>query len=333
VANRKALIGTASTATLILCNALVGCSAPPQGALDNASANGAPAVKGSAVAHSPDSQFLKGGPLWFLDGTYGDSCTDRSGSWSVPVGIYNGPMDYPAVSVETGDTACTLTVTGGFGFQEELASAPSIQLAAAFQTTASAFVTPSADDAGTEDAGAEDSGAEDGGSGQSMLYVNAELNSTDFSADFTIEVIYSNQPNLVTAAVGATLVQSASSSSSDVPSPDYAVDITGLSIQVDSNNVVQYATGQATLDFNTTAGQAYAVDLGTLPASPTFSQLDAFYNSQTPTALTGTNPTIPASAFQLLNVTLPTVRNLVVANTSNGTNAYEFIAINFNGAL
>ena len=101
---------------------------------------------------------------------------------------------------------------------------------------------------------------------------------------------------------------------------------------VDANNIVQSASGNAQLTDGLVTGDQYVVDMDTLPASPTFAELDAAYLAGTPQNLGGANPTIPVSALSIagLDLSAPQHRNIIVAHTVSGTRAYQVFRITFN---
>jgi hypothetical protein len=252
------------------------------------------------------------GELASIDGTYGGNCIDRSGAWSVAVAggaaLHNAPL-----SVAEGDTNCVLTLTA-LNTNASYVASPPIAMTSAYQPSGSAFAIEG-----------------DGGSAPIAFYANAMLSSTSFAADFVINLVYSDDPNLVASDASTTYVtRSASATTSQVPAPDYSLDLSQISVRAAVSNVVQSAAGSASLNFNTVAGQFYAVDSGgTLGANPSFAQIDAFYQSQTPAAVSGSATSIPASAFGLAAATLPAVRSIVVANTSSGVPAYEVVTVTF----
>jgi len=94
------------------------------------------------------------------------------------------------------------------------------------------------------------------------------------------------------------------------------------------------ATGFAQLTSGTTSGETYVMDLGTLPASPTYAQIDAVYLAGAKVALSGTSPTIGAAAFALVGVDLTSAkkRTVIVAHEVSGVRSYELLVVTFNAS-
>lgn len=273
------------------------------GALSTLSACASDDVTGSAEAINQASQALTIGELESLNGTYGAGCSERSGSFSVEI-AGGATLDNAPVSVIVNDTTCVLTLTelrttGGL-----LSATPAIALGASYAGSASAFGSPLA------------------------FYANARLAPADFGTNFVITIPFSDDPSLLTddnTADYAVVVSSVTAEA--VPAPDYTIDVAGIEVLTDINNVVQSATGTAALTAGSVTGQTYLV----VEASglTTYADIDTAYLAGTPEALT---LAIPAADFTLVgeDLTTPAVRTLIVANTSEGVRSYEAFEIVFN---
>jgi len=270
-------------------------------------------VTAGGVSTNRASQQLAMSSLLYANGTYGAGCAERSGSWSVAIDGYADARDHPALSVIKDNTACVLTLTELVA-DLTYGGAPTIALAGSYADDASAF---SVSDAGT------------------AFYANAKLNATTFAADFIVSIIYSDDPSLVSGGsqnAGYTTV-TASAESNNVPAPGYAVDLTNLSIQVDNANVVDAASGTASLSLadGAQAGEFFAVltsDPGT-----SFAAIDAAWGAvSSPTAM---SQTIAASAFALggADLTGGLGRWIVILHAQAGVRSYEVIAVTFNPPL
>jgi hypothetical protein len=268
-------------------------------------------VTASAETINATSAALGAGTLLWANGTYGAGCVSRSGNWSVRISG-SDPMDNAALSVLQNNTACVLTLTGLVADQAYTAS-PSINMTTSYQGSASAFAPASG--------------------GSLSFYGNAALSASTFASNFVVTILYSDNPNPGTGAVtGGYASVSATSSATSVASPNYTLDLTtgALTVLTDVNYVVQSVSGTANLVQGTITGGGYFVDQGTLPASPTFAQLDTAYTAATKTAMSGSNPqTIPASAFGLSGVDLTTsaVRTIVIQRVVSGVPAYQTFKI------
>jgi hypothetical protein len=287
------------------------CSAGPQQTAHTAA--GSSVVPTVAITNRM-GPALQLGELASIDGTYGADCIDRSGPWSVAVGGSSVALNNARLSVAEGDSNCVLTMTA-LNTRAAYVATPPLAMTSAYQPSGSAFAAL----------------LDDGGSAPIVFYANAMLSSTSFTGDFVINIVYSDDPSLVSSNASTSYVtHSATAATSQAPAPDYTIDLSPITVRASASNVVLTATGSASLSFNTVAGQFYAVDsAGALTASPTFAEVDGFYRSQTPAPVSGNATTIPAAAFALAAATLPAVRSVVVANTSSGVPSYEVVSVTF----
>jgi hypothetical protein len=273
-------------------------------------AGGRGSVSGHGTALDQSTHALAGADLLSANGTYGASCQGHiSGShWSVEIAA-GATLDYTALTVLQGDSACALTLTALRTSGGLLTGSPSITMTGSYQTTASAF--------------------------GSAVYANARLSATSFNSDFTVQIVYSDDPATAngnnTANYG---VSTSSASASAVPSPDDTLDVTGITIQTNVSNVVPAVGGSAELTGVTTYGQTYVVVESS--GLTTYAALDEAYLAGTPAMLAFDATThiapIAASAFTMSAVDLssPAIRTLIVANTANGLRSYEAFEITFN---
>lgn len=278
--------------------------------------NGATLVNPKVSLIDKVSHALTPGSVRSIQGVYGAGCLDRSGAWEIPLNGYSATM--PALSVVKDNAACSLAVTavlaGPVVTPTSYGAAGPMPLAAAFSANAAAFSV--------------------GGVGATEFYANLRVQpDLSFGTDFVIEMVYSDDATQVSASKAATFaVQTGSATASAVPAADYTIDLVGIAIQVDASNIVQSASGSAALTDGTVTGEQYVVDMDTLPASPTFADLDAAFQNGTPHSIAGANPMIPASELNLagLDLTTPQHRNIIVAHSVSGTPAYQLFRITFN---
>ena len=258
------------------------------------------------------SQALALGAVDSINGTYGATCLERAGSWSA--GVSGGALlAHPALSVIKNDSDCELTLTEIVADGITYDGSPSIGLEGSYQLAASSFM---------------DEGA--GGSPPISFYANARMNPTDFSSDFTVTVLYSDDPNIASGSNNASYAEWSSSAVGDhVAAPNYTLE-NGIAVQTDANGVVTLALGSVDLTDGLVTGEHYFVDLGTLPASPTYAQVDAVFEAASPTAISGANPSIPVAAFSLDGATLPVVRTLLIRHVENDVPSYQAFRVTFN---
>lgn len=254
------------------------------------------------------SAALASGELEAINGTYGASCTDRSGSWSLEVEV-GATLAHDPLSVVLDDTDCVLTMTevqttmGG-----TIEAIPAIALSTSFAASPSAFSMPV------------------------DFYANAAMDSVEFDSDFVITLVYSDDPDLDVGNGDAEFeVVESSATASAVQSPGHAINTGPLVILVNSEQVVQSATGSVNLSLpmGATAGQTYVV--ADASGLDTFAELDAAYEAGTPAAIGN----VPAADFTLEGEDLdaPVIRTLIIANIQEGVPAYQAFEITFHPAL
>jgi alpha-tubulin suppressor-like RCC1 family protein len=115
------------------------------------------------------SQALTIADLRSVNGTYGASCTGRTGSWSL--GVASGAMlDHPELAVVLNDAACRLTITSLVADQTYVASPP-LALSTAYQSQASLF-----------------------SAGAIAFDANAKLSSMSNDNDFVMTILFARDP-------------------------------------------------------------------------------------------------------------------------------------------
>ena len=251
-----------------------------------------------------------------IKGSYGMGCIQRSGTWALGLNGYSPSED--ALSVVKNNADCTLSVTE---VHAGTLAAPSMYSMAAPMTMDSSFATNGASFMLE-------------GQGDAVFYANFRIQpDLTFNTNFSLEMVYSDDSTEVTAQKSAAYaVQSSTASSSNVPPPDYLISLSGLTLQVDAGDVVQSATGSASLTEGSVLGEKYVIDQDTLGATPTFADVDALFTGGTQGTLTPGSPSIPAADFALGGVDLTTAkkRNVIIANIENGTRSYQIFRVTFN---
>lgn len=244
-----------------------------------------------------------------INGTYGVTCLERVGAWSVAV-EGGATLDHTALSVIKNDADCVLTLTEIIADDITYESVPTIGLDDTYEVAASEFAVD--------------------GTGPVIFYANAKINPDDFSADFTVTVLYSDDPNAASGSNNASFAQWASSAVGDhLAAPNYTV-TDNIAVQTDAEDVVTLALGSVDLTDGLVTGEHYFVDLGTLPATPTYAQVDAVFAAATPTAIVGADPEVDVADFALDAETLPIVRTLIIRHVENDVPAYQTFKVTFN---
>lgn len=263
------------------------------------------------------TQPLSLGSFLEINGQYGSGCTSRTGNWSIGMGGFS-QLTNTALTVVKNDIGCSLSASSlrvGASMSNSLYLPPSaVSLGSSYLSSAVSFATLAG---GTPD-----------------FYGNLRIQpDLSFASDFTLNVVYSDDPSLLTSSAIATYsVQSATATSGSVAAPDYSLDMSTLLFQVDAGKVVQSVSGTASLTSVTIAAQHFVVSTTDLGTSPSFADVDAEYRSGTAVSLSGTDPTISYTYFGLgaVDLTTSAVRTLILANTSNGTTSYEVFQVTFN---
>lgn len=262
-------------------------------------------ARASGVEIDQTTQSLSVGALESANGTY-TNCHDRTGSWSVDI-AGGSVLDNAPLSVILNDAACELTLTELRVTTGALVATPAIAMTASYQATPSSFGSPLS------------------------FYGNAKLSSLTFAADFVVSVLYSDDPSLATTDNTAThVVVGSTAVAAAVPAPSYSLDVDGIVVQTDVDDVVVSVSGSATLSAGAVTGQQYAI----VNASglDTYAELDAAWTAATPSAMVAT---IPASELALVgtDLTANQVRTLVIANIVDGVRSYQAFQITFRPAV
>jgi hypothetical protein len=264
---------------------------------------GAGSVGGRADVFDHRTQQVLASDLASANGTYGDDCANRTGSWSLELST-GATLDHPALTVVRNDAACVLTLTELRTASGALAATPTIELSDSYQGAPSEFGSPV------------------------EFYANAKLSSLSFAGDFVLTILFSDDSDLASGDSTATFaVHTATTAAQSVDAPNYTLDVTGLLIQTDINDVVQSAAGSALLNAGAVSGTRYVVVAAADLDS--YDEVDAAYLGATSAAIASS---IPASAFALVSDDLTTAkkRTLIVANIASGVRSYQVFEVTFN---
>jgi hypothetical protein len=257
------------------------------------------------------------GSLLEVNGAYGNNCLQRTGSWSVGIAGFSS-LTNSALSVIKNDSACQLSIS-------------SLRIGSAM--TNSLYSPSSAIALGSSFAGSG-TALKDDPMNPVSLYLNSRITpDLSFAGDFTIEMVYSDDPRLATGMKSATYgVASSSVSAGAVTPPDYTLSLASLAIEADAGDVVLSVSGNAALSDVMTTGQLYAITSTNLGSSPSYMDVMTDFGAATQYTISGANPTIAASRFNLVGVDLTSgvTRNLIVQNTVSGTASYQRFLITFN---
>ncbi len=182
------------------------------------------------------------------------------------------------------------------------------------------------------------------------FFANARLNRAEagkFSADFDVEILFSDDPDIAAAAAthAAQFAAITGSYATDtVPAPEYTLrteapsDIK-LDIKTDTNQIVVSVDGSVDLELapDAQAGQDYVVHGESLVGADYDDVHSAFSNGQgmPEEPVEGYYP-IPAASFQCLlgeDLAAATVaRTIVIRNSSEGVSTYQTFTIEFTPA-
>ena len=152
-----------------------------------------------------------------------------------------------------------------------------------------------------------------------------------FASSFVVNLLLSDDPGTASGSNNAVFASVSGSSQTDlVPPPNYTLSTAGITVQADVNGLVTSVAGNLALTDGSNTGSGYVINLGTLPATPTFTEYDTAYNAGSAVAISGANPAVPASSMLAAGVQLPATRTVIVRRSDNGVIAYQAIKITFN---
>lgn len=249
-----------------------------------------------------------------INGVYG-SCRDRAGQpWSVAV-TGTPQLAHPALSVVTNDASCTLTLTEVVVDGATLAAAPSLSLATSFATAASAFRTTT--------------------NAPAAFFGNAKIDTATFASDFTIRLVVSDPGRDDWDHVtGAYTTESSTVDASGVAPPDYAIDMTGLMLQTDANQLFTNASGYGQLTARATEAQTFAIHNGHLASWETLEGIGAAWDAASVKGDVADLELLRLSAaqFDVVGSQYHAVRTVILRNTQEGVTSYQLIKIFFHGS-
>lgn len=252
-----------------------------------------------------------------IGGIYGAGCADRVGRWAIALNGYTFVGGEKQLTVLKGDVGCILSVDevkAGPTYAPELylPDAP-IPLTAAYAEIGSPLRID--------------------GAGLPAVYVNFRvLPNLSFETDFVVEMVYSSDINNTDLSIitGYAVTEGLATASGIAP-PNASLVPGGIHVVVDSENIVKSAYGTAMLNQGTIVAEWYVVHAGSLGPLFTYGEVDSAFNlpGNTRVALLGASREIPATEFMLegIDLTLPQVRSVIVANTENGINSYQIFTV------
>ncbi|MFI5299427.1 MAG: hypothetical protein ACHREM_15150 [Polyangiales bacterium] len=288
---------TACTALAALCALDAGCTAASAGD-----------VRPRIEVVDRSRQALSAASLKWINGSY-SGCIGHSGRWSARISGIDA-MDYDPLTVTLNDTGCSLTMIDIVGDKAYTTAAP-MTLGADFSQPASPFGPGMGGDEGPLE-----------------FYANAALGESGFGADFSIVLMVSDDLNTSQVQATATYatVTTSSVSGSQVPSPNYTIDFTGVLVTVDANGMAHSASGTPTLNPVTQTGETYVVIANTTVGATYASVDDAFNGASTQHPLSD-----PLNASDLVPVgsALPLVSAIIIAHQDSGVSSYQLINVTF----
>lgn len=254
-----------------------------------------------------------------INGSFGRGCTNRSGAWSLGLDGFTA-LTNPSLSVVQGDIGCELSVSAVRALSPVGSSVYSLgntlSLGIGFWPTSYPFKLNIG--------------------GSADFYANMRIApDLTFTSNFTIDIIYSEDPSQLTSSLIASYYEEpvvrSSVMSAGISAPDYGLDLSGLTVQVNDQKVVRSAVGDASLLRMNVPGQSYVVSTLNLGEGPSFSTVDAAFlgGLQRPLGPLAPISLVPAEVFALTGADLSTqvIRTLIVANEVAGTRSYEVFAI------
>lgn len=274
---------------------------------------GGPNAHESAVQLADHTKTpLSFGALNEINGTYGAQCTQRTGQWSTPIGGYSGTLDNPQLSVLDDDVNCILSVDSVLIGTDLFVPVSAVTLSESYRNTAIAF--------------------KKSGSSAVAFYANFKLNDATYQSAILISLVYSDDADLASAGSSQAnyRVHSSSSTQGTTPPPDYEADSSSVAVETSVGQTVLGAVGSIELTDGTVTGQQYVVLTTDLGASPSFDTINTAFLAGTPVAISGADPSIPASSLGLVGASLAggsITRTVLVQNSANGVVAYQVLKL------
>jgi hypothetical protein len=304
-------------------------SAPPAGA----------AVASLRAIVQPHAQ-ITGASVVGVIGSYGSGCTLDGESWALATAGNAAAMaaitSDSAPQVVAHQSACRLTIdriyttattTYAAGYTSTSQPTP-LYVAGTGAATAGSYLPRAV---------SFDDPSADAGSAVAF-YANAQSTSVDSSEDFSITLVVGDSPSTgaPTVTAVAQTVSGTVASVAGVPAPDYATDLSNLTLLDNDAGVAVTVLGTVNLDFDTQAGDAYQTFHGQNLSTRSFQQIDALFraDSEDESAIPedGGTVAIPATSLVKDSDALPVTSTIVVqyVDAASDVTTYQVIAITFN---
>jgi hypothetical protein len=272
-------------------------------------------VKGRGVALDQVTLGLAIDSVLAIKGTYGTNCTDRTGSWAIPLNGYQLVGDETELSVVQSDDVCTLDVTevkaGSTDAPLSYRPASPFRLTAVYAAVGVAFVLD--------------------GATATTAYANFRITpDITFETDFVVEMVYSDDIIMTDiSVVTGFIIMSAIATAEGLAAPNTTISVSEFQVRTNSKNMVVTSTGSARLTQGSVVAESYVVDFDTLDVPPSYATTDAAFSSYVPVVLEGPSWNIQADEFDLVgeNLTNAVIRNVIVSNIENGVHSYQIFQI------
>lgn len=111
----------------------------------------------------------------------------------------------------------------------------------------------------------------------------------------------------------------------DLPPPDYTLDLTDFTFELDARRAVVTVKGDVRLARGRRPGESYVVDQGTLPERPSFGDYDEAFRNGQRRPLDASVVDVPGTSVLSVGTSMrETVRRtIVIARTSEGVVTYQ----------
>ena len=275
----------------------------------------------SQMASKTQNLILPGMTLHWVKGTY-NNCLQHANTdeWSVATSAFSGTLPAPLAEVVNGDTACSLRVTAmtfdnTLVYDLNLLDSP-MSLTDGFFSIGKKF--------------------ERVAGSPSVIYANMKLDSIAYTSNMTLSVVYSTDIQLVSQDVTATYatvqLTAINSVGVPVPSPDYTISTTGLTLKVGADNKIVSAIG--TVDLTQLLSGQVAEDY--MVMTPAMLSNPGDYNTvhtayTIPVSFAGV---LQVSAYDLglqsgVDLTSTLDVYVVLRHTQSGVSSYTVVNLNF----
>jgi hypothetical protein len=164
-----------------------------------------------------------------------------------------------------------------------------------------------------------------------VIVTAAALGGCSSNTSITVNVNYSGDASADGSGENTAeyTVVSSTATAKQVAAPNYT-GVDRIAVQIDARDRVSTVGGGLDLTDGSVPGEDYVIDLGTLPVSPTFAEVDSVFSAGTK-VLVAPNAVIAGSSFLQVgdDLTTPLARAAILHHEVSGVSSYQIFTITF----